>query len=360
MSSTTKSPQREIIEVDNPTLGRTLHIADIVAKPAWYNNWEHRRPQWLHECAGEFFGVFFYCYAGLGATGAMILGNTTEQPFLGNLFSVGFAYAMGITFAITVCAMSSGGHFNPAVTVAFAIWRGFPLRKVPQYIFAQLLGAFVATLVVYGQYRPYILELEALLIATGKEAVIFSANGPAGIFSIYANPGIPLRWTFMNEFFADFFLGLIIWGVLDPSNIFVSSTTGPILVAMGYATVIWGYVPGTVATNPARDLGCRLATIAIWGTKAWGGHYPAISALTSFPATLFAATVYELFLSDSSRVVTLSSREVIANSDRHKEHQAWKYNLAVNQRRERALSRSLTGEKAGPDVERLEKSSGSV
>jgi len=31
----------------------------------------------------------------------------------------------------------------------------------------------------------------------------------------------------------DFFLGLVIWGVLDPSNIFVSSTTGPVVIAMG-------------------------------------------------------------------------------------------------------------------------------
>lgn len=48
--------------------------------------------------------------------------------------------------------------------------------------------------------------------------------------------------------------------------------------------------------------------------------------------------VYELFLMDSSRVVTRAAREVIANADRHKAHQAWKYNLAVNSRRERATS----------------------
>lgn len=176
---------------------------------------------------------------------------------------------------------------------------------------------------MYGQYRPYIKvsivpgfipvtayflknkiknygshgfqEIETLLVATGKEAVIFSSSGPAGIFAIYSNPGIDLGWTFMNEFFAvgrhsgsqseaqrpddcwtliqDFFLGLVIWGVLDPSNIFVSTTTGPVIIAMGkctplwissdaddimctgYATVVWGYVPGTVATNAARDLG---------------------------------------------------------------------------------------------------------
>jgi glycerol uptake facilitator-like aquaporin len=48
---------------------------------------------------------------------------------------------------------------------------------------------------------------------------------------------------------------MVIWGVLDPSNIFVSTTTGPVLIALAYATVIWGYVPATVATNSARDLG---------------------------------------------------------------------------------------------------------
>jgi len=43
---------------------------------------------------------------------------------------------------------------------------------------------------------------------------------------------------------------------------------------------------------------------------------------------------YELFLNDSSRVVTRSHREFIANEDRHKEHKAWKYNLEINRRRE--------------------------
>jgi hypothetical protein len=56
---------------------------------------------------------------------------------------------------------------------------------------------------VYTSVRPYrFQEVEVLLIATGKEAAIFSSSGPAGIFAIYANPGIDLGWTFMNEFFA--------------------------------------------------------------------------------------------------------------------------------------------------------------
>lgn len=53
-------------------------------------------------------------------------------------------------------------------------------------------------------------------------------------------------------------------------------------------------------------------------------------------------SVYELLLSDSSRVVTRAAREIITNADKHKAHQAWKYNLAINARRERAAS-TLSG-----------------
>jgi hypothetical protein len=56
-----------------------------------------------------------------------------------------------------------------------------------------------------------------------------------------------------------------------------------------------------VAANTARDVGGRLAAIAIWGTRANGGRYAAIAALTNIPATVSAYAFYEFFLKDSSR-----------------------------------------------------------
>lgn len=56
-----------------------------------------------------------------------------------------------------------------------------------------------------------------------------------------------------------------------------------------------------VAANTARDLGGRLVAITIWGTKANGGRYAAIAALTNILATVAAYAFYELVLKDSSR-----------------------------------------------------------
>ncbi len=48
-------------------------------------------------------------------------------------------------FGIYVAGRVTGAHLNPAVTFAFAIFRGgFSWRKVLPYTLAQTAGAFVA------------------------------------------------------------------------------------------------------------------------------------------------------------------------------------------------------------------------
>jgi glycerol uptake facilitator-like aquaporin len=58
--------------------------------------------------------------------------------------------------------------------------------------------------------------------------------------------------------------------------------------------MIIGYVPGTIATNAARDFGARCAAAAIWGRDAFPSPYSAISALTNIPAMLCAVAFYEV------------------------------------------------------------------
>lgn len=93
---------------------------------------------------GEATGVFFYVFPGIAAVATFTLATTngtgTElgTSTFGGIMQIGFSFGFGIAFAIITCASTSGGHFNPAITICLAIWQGFPWKKVPYYIFSQV------------------------------------------------------------------------------------------------------------------------------------------------------------------------------------------------------------------------------
>jgi len=73
-----------------------------------------------------------------------------------------------------------------------------------------------------------------------------------------------------------------------------------VTLLLGYADDRF-FVVISVAANTARDLGGRLVAISIWGTRASGGSYAAIAALTNILATVAAYAFYEFIFKDSSR-----------------------------------------------------------
>ena len=104
-----------------------------------------------HRLGAEFFGTFWLTFGGCGAA---VLDAAFPQLGIGFL---GVAFAFGLTvmtMAFTVGHIS-GGHFNPAVTIG--LWAGgrFKAADIIPYIIAQVVGAIVATAVLY-------------LIASGK------------------------------------------------------------------------------------------------------------------------------------------------------------------------------------------------
>ncbi|KAF8071978.1 putative aquaporin 2 [Lyophyllum atratum] len=293
---------------------------------AWEKQRNKREVHWFMECFAEALGVFFYVYAGVGSqtawvTGNILVGAKLAPVGLSSIFQVGFAYMGGILLALGVCGGTSGGHFNPCVSIAFTVFKGFPPLKALRYIIAQILGAYIACLLIYTQYKVTFEECTAILNAAKEfDALNFTPNGLAGIFGFYLLPGQRLGLTFLNEFVSDTFIGLAIWASLDSSNALIPPVMGPILVSMAYGTAIWGFsMPGLVA-NSARDLGGRLMAMTIWGSQAAGGPYSAIAALTNIPATLFAAFIYEFFLTDSDRVVSRAAHEFGIAHASHRRH----------------------------------------
>ena len=90
----------------------------------------------------EFVGTFAMVFCG---TAAMAVNETTAA-----LAHEGVAITWGLIVMVMVYAFGehSGAHFNPAVTVSFALAKRFEWKKVPPYIITQALGAIAASLAV--------------------------------------------------------------------------------------------------------------------------------------------------------------------------------------------------------------------
>lgn len=251
----------------------------------------------------EATGVFFYVFAGISSAASFTFAIAgADEPItsaFGSLLQIGFSFALGIAFAIITCGPTSGGHFNPAVTLCLAYWQGFPWRKVPYYIFSQTFGAFIAGLMVMGMYRQQFLAYDAALAAKGITSGVFN-GGPASIFCSFPGADQSLGYLFFIEWFVDSYIGIVIWATLDPANPFIAPASAPFVVGLSYSAMIWGFADITISTNFARDLGTRCVAAIFYGREAFTyKNYSWISILVNIPATFFATAYYEFLMRDS-------------------------------------------------------------
>lgn len=98
------------------------------------------QPNLLRRAGAEFIGTYALVTAGCGAI--MVDAQT------GALGHVGIAFTFGLIIMVMIAATGhlSGAHFNPSVTIAFALTRHFPWRDVVAYIAAQVSGAVLGAL----------------------------------------------------------------------------------------------------------------------------------------------------------------------------------------------------------------------
>jgi MIP family channel proteins len=95
----------------------------------------------LQKLFAEFLGTFALIFFGAGAVCVDF-----QLRSSGGVGLLGIALASGLTFAIMVSALShiSGGHFNPATTIAYWVTRRLSTLDSLAYWAAQLLGATAA------------------------------------------------------------------------------------------------------------------------------------------------------------------------------------------------------------------------
>eukprot|EP00096_Caligus_rogercresseyi_P011368 TRINITY_DN4450_c0_g1_i1.p1 TRINITY_DN4450_c0_g1~~TRINITY_DN4450_c0_g1_i1.p1 ORF type:complete len:270 (+),score=66.24 TRINITY_DN4450_c0_g1_i1:357-1166(+) len=227
-------------------------------------------PNLVRQFMAELLGTFLLVYMGDGAIAQVVVGSQASSSasfFFSNFLSIAIGYGLALTMGILVSGGVSGGHLNPAVTLALAAIRKCKLICVPVYMLAQYIGAFLASAVLFGVYRDGISLVEGGLNKTAKTQGIF-ASYPTG--AIQAT-GLSLAF---DQILATALLVIIILSVTDGRNMKVISGLVPISIGLGLTAIhlSFGINAGT-AINPARDFSPRLFTLlAGYGTEPFRAY----------------------------------------------------------------------------------------
>ena len=236
------------------------------------------RFQLLHECLAEVIGTFMLVFFGTGTVFVAVLTGALQ-----GLFQVAAVWGIIIALAIYATSAISGTHINPAVTIAVAIWRGFPWRKVVPYLIAQLAGAILASLLLLALFSGVLEGFEKEKgLHRGDEGSELSAM----VFGEYfPNPAIfgtkPEGYAKVSEL-----QGMAAEGVGTAILVFMvfaltdavnknrpSGTFFALFIGLTITALISVLAPLTQAGfNPARDFGPRIvAYFAGWGSVAIPG-----------------------------------------------------------------------------------------
>jgi aquaporin Z len=242
----------------------------VLAKQIAHRLDDFRNPsQSWRRITSELLGTFFLVLVAAGA-------GMMERAFPHTVSRSAAVAAPGLMVMAIILFMGkvSGAHLNPAVTIAFALRRDFPWRRVPGYVTAQLVGAVLAALFLrgvigvsaaagsnypaagYGTGAAFLMEailtlgLISVILGTASGAQnvgALSALGVGGYIALAGLWGSPITGASMNP----------------------ARTFGPDLVAWDLSA-FWVYVVGPLA-------GAAAAVGLAWLLRGGGGG-PAGSA----------------------------------------------------------------------------------
>src|SRR5437879_1970662 len=239
------------------------------------------------ELIAEFLGTFVLILLGTGVV-AMVVLFPSKNPgdiIHGGYTNITLGWGLAVTMGIYVAGKISGAHLNPAVTLAVAVFRGFPWRKVVPYCLAQIAGAFAAAAVVFWNYSPAFHLVDPQLEHT------------AGVFTTFpAFPALP-QAGFLDQVIGTGLLVLLIFAITDEFNAPPGANLAPLMI--GLVVVAIGMSFGGMhgyAINPARDFGPRLFT-AVAGFRnnglTDGNHVWWVPVVAPLLGGLVGAAIYD-------------------------------------------------------------------
>jgi MIP family channel proteins len=244
---------------------------------------------------GEFLGTALLVLLGDGVVASVVLLDKQADWIV-----ITTGWALAVTLAVYVSARLSGGHLNPAVTLALAVRREVPWSRLLPYWGAQMVGALVGALLVYAHYAAAFAAFEQKHAIHRGALIAGKLAGPgaggAGVFATYpAFDG--LAGNLFSEFLGTAVLLFGVCAISDRRNSAPAASIQPILVG----AIIWaiglslGGLTG-YAINPARDFGPRVASALLgWGSAVFHSHggYFLVPLLAPLAGGIAGALLYD-------------------------------------------------------------------
>lgn len=210
----------------------------------------------MRKYIAEFIGTFILIFCG---TGAMVVNEVTG----GSVSHVGVAVTWGLVVMAMIYAFGeiSGAHFNPAVTIAFTYANKFPLKEVPKYVIAQLLGALLASVILRvlfptseflgmtvssfdTPWRAFVLEILLTFFLMVTIINVSTGSKETGIMAGIAIGGVVL----LEAMFA---------GPMTNASMNPTRSIAPALVS-GHLENLWLYILAPILGALLAVISCRL------------------------------------------------------------------------------------------------------
>ncbi|AIB10798.1 aquaporin [Azospirillum baldaniorum] len=194
----------------------------------------------VRRTSAEFLGTFWLVFGGCGSA---VLSAAFPEVGIG-LTGVSLAFGLTVLTMAYSVGHISGCHLNPAVTVG--LWAGgrFPAKDILPYVIAQVVGAFLAAMVLY-------------VIATGKADWSLAAKGLAANGYGEHSPGAyNLTSGLLIEVVLTFMFLIVILGSTDRR---APAGFAPLAIGLALTLIHLISIPVTnTSVNPARSTGPAL------------------------------------------------------------------------------------------------------
>jgi aquaporin Z len=187
----------------------------------------------------EFIGTFWLVFGGCGSA---VLSAAFPNMGIGFL---GVALAFGLTLLTMAFAIGhiSGCHLNPAVSIGLVVGHRFPIRELPAYAAAQVIGGIVASSVLY-------------IIASGSPGFDLAGGFASNGYGAHSPGQYTLGSCALLEVVLTFMFLMIIFGATDKR---APAGFAPIAIGFGLTLVHLIGIPVTnLSVNPARSTGPAL------------------------------------------------------------------------------------------------------